>query len=279
MGYEIYLRDPSRGGDLWDRVFEAGKEFNIRPVAPVEARRIEAGIFNYGSDMTIANNPFEVMGLERLVEPQEADYIGKAALEEIRVKGVTRKLVGIEAPGDRAALRARREAAGAPPRRAGRHGDRPDLVAAPGAEHRLRLAADRALRPGTELEIVAPDGDLWAARSAAIPFLDAEEAGARWGSSARARDPAAADSVPPRLGRLLDAPERRQAASGRPLRCWSLRRSAHGRGRAVPDYLERAGRSGNGEPLCQTRVAALIQRSPAIASPIHASREFGRPWR
>ena len=31
--------------------------------------------------------------------------------------------------------------------------------------------------PGTELEIVAPDGDLWAARSAAIPFLDAEEAG------------------------------------------------------------------------------------------------------
>ena len=81
VGYEIYLRDPSRGGDLWDRVFEAGKEFNIRPVAPVEARRIEAGIFNYGSDMTIANNPFEVMGLERLVEPQEADYIGKAALE------------------------------------------------------------------------------------------------------------------------------------------------------------------------------------------------------
>ena len=50
--------------------------------------------------MTIANNPFEVMGLERLVEPQEADYIGKAALERIRVEGVSRKLVGIEAPGD-----------------------------------------------------------------------------------------------------------------------------------------------------------------------------------
>ena len=60
---------------------EAGKPHNIRPIAPCEARRIEAGIFNYGSDMTIANNPFEVMGLERLVEQQEADYIGKAALE------------------------------------------------------------------------------------------------------------------------------------------------------------------------------------------------------
>ena len=68
VGYEVYLRDPSRGGDLWDRVIEAGKPHEIRPIAPCEARRIEAGIFNYGSDMTINNNPFEVMGLERLVE-------------------------------------------------------------------------------------------------------------------------------------------------------------------------------------------------------------------
>ena len=50
-------------------------------IAPCEARRIEAGIFNYGPDITIDNNPFEIMGLERLVEEQEADYIGKAALE------------------------------------------------------------------------------------------------------------------------------------------------------------------------------------------------------
>ena len=147
VGYEIYLRDPSRGGDLWDRVFEAGKPYNIRPIAPVEARRIEAGIFNYGSDITIANNPFEIMGLERLVEPQAADYIGKAALEEIRVKGVKRKLVGIEAPGDGAAVRARREATRAPSRRAGRDRDGPHLEPAAGAQHRLRLAADRALRP------------------------------------------------------------------------------------------------------------------------------------
>ena len=79
---------------------EAGRPHDIRPIAPCEARRIEAGIFNYSSDMTIANNPFEIMGLERLVEPQAADYIGKAALEEIRVKGVSRKLVGIEVEGD-----------------------------------------------------------------------------------------------------------------------------------------------------------------------------------
>ena len=100
VGYEVYLRDPSRGAELWDRIMEAGRPHDIRPIAPCEARRIEAGIFNYGSDMTIENNPFEIMGLERLVEPQAADYIGKAALEEIRARGVDRKLVGIEVDGD-----------------------------------------------------------------------------------------------------------------------------------------------------------------------------------
>jgi len=32
---------------------------------------------------------------------------------------------------------------------------------------------------GTPLEIVAPDGSLWAARTAAIPFLDANVNGLR----------------------------------------------------------------------------------------------------
>jgi glycine cleavage system aminomethyltransferase T len=175
VGYEIYLQDPSRGGDLWDRVFEAGKEFQIRPVAPVEARRIEAGIFNYGSDMTIANNPFEVMGLERLVEAQEADYIGKEALEEIRVKGVSRKLVGIEAPGDALPFELAEK-------RPALHGGEPvgtvtDLIWSPRLERNIGyvwLPIELA-GAGTELEIVAPDGELWPARSAAIPFLDAKK--------------------------------------------------------------------------------------------------------
>jgi glycine cleavage system aminomethyltransferase T len=175
VGYEIYLRDPSRGGDLWDRVFEAGREFGIRPVAPVEARRIEAGIFNYGSDMTIANNPFEVMGLERLVEPQKADYIGKEALERIRVEGVSRKLVGIEAPGDALPF----ELAETRPalHRGEPVGTVTDLIWSPRLEKNIGYVwLPIALSgPGTELEIVAPSGELWPARSAAIPFLDAEK--------------------------------------------------------------------------------------------------------
>ena len=146
VGYEIYLRDPSRGGELWDRIMEAGRPHDIRPIAPCEARRIEAGIFNYGSDMTIANNPFEIMGLERLVEPQDADYIGKAALEQIRARGVDRKLVGHRVRGRRAAVRDLAEARRAARRPDGRHRDRPHLVAAAQEEHRLRLGADRARR-------------------------------------------------------------------------------------------------------------------------------------
>jgi aminomethyltransferase len=156
VGYEIYLRDASRGGDLWDRVMEAGRPHDIRPIAPCEARRIEAGIFNYGSDMTIANNPFEVMGLERLVETQDADYIGKAALEEIRQRGVSRKLVGIEVDGDALSFEIAEK-------RPALHDGQPvgtltDLIWSPRLERNIgyvwvpiELAA-----PGTPLEILAP---------------------------------------------------------------------------------------------------------------------------
>ena len=68
VGYEVYLRDSSRGNELWTLVEEAGAAFGIRAIAPSEARRIEAGIFNYGSDMRTEDTPFHISGLERLVE-------------------------------------------------------------------------------------------------------------------------------------------------------------------------------------------------------------------
>jgi glycine cleavage system aminomethyltransferase T len=101
VGYEIYLRDTSRGDDLFERVLEAGRPHGIRVIAPSEARRIEAGIFNYGSDMRIDDTPFHVTGLERYVElDQAADFIGKDALADIAdAELLDRKLVGIEMDG------------------------------------------------------------------------------------------------------------------------------------------------------------------------------------
>ncbi len=100
VGYELYLRDASRGDELWRLVEEAGAPSGIRAIAPSEARRIEAGIFNYGSDMRPEDTPFHITGLERLVElDQEADFIGKDALRRIAEEGVDRKLVGIDIGG------------------------------------------------------------------------------------------------------------------------------------------------------------------------------------
>ena len=99
IGYEVYLRDASRGVELWERVMEAGRPFGIAPTGPSDIRRIEAGILNYGIDMTLDTNPFEV-GLGWQVEfGQGADFIGRAALERIKKEGVRRQLVGIHIEG------------------------------------------------------------------------------------------------------------------------------------------------------------------------------------
>ena len=99
-GYELYLRDSKRAEALWDKVMSAGAKHNIRPIAPSEIRRIEAGILNYSSDIVLDNNPYEV-GLGWTVdEGKSADYLGKKALARIKREGIQRKLVGIEVEGE-----------------------------------------------------------------------------------------------------------------------------------------------------------------------------------
>ena len=106
IGYEVYLRDGSRGEELWERIMEAGRPHRIRPTGPSDIRRIEAGILNWGADMTLANNVYEV-GLDYLVDDSKsADYIGRDALARIRSRGVERKLAGIEIEGGRIEMNA-----------------------------------------------------------------------------------------------------------------------------------------------------------------------------
>jgi glycine cleavage system aminomethyltransferase T len=106
VGYEIYLRDGSRGDELWERIMDAGKAHNIRPTGPSDIRRIEAGILNWGADMTLENNVYEV-GLEYLVdEAKPSPYIGRDALARVRAAGVQQKLVGVEIDGPRIEMNA-----------------------------------------------------------------------------------------------------------------------------------------------------------------------------
>ena len=100
LSYELYLQDGSLGNDLFEKVYDAAKEFNGRVIAPNTIRTIEGGILSYGSDFDRSHNPFTI-GFDRLVDlDQKNDFIGKDALRKIKEKGVTEKLVGIELEGD-----------------------------------------------------------------------------------------------------------------------------------------------------------------------------------
>ncbi len=171
-GFEVNLLDGSQGDELWTAVSEAGEEFGIKPIAPCEARRIEAGIFNYGSDMSIGDTPFHVMGLERLVEEQPQDYIGKDALERIRREGVDRKLVGIELEGDE--LRAEMSEYWPVHHGGAKVGHMTDAVWSPGLAKNIGYVwvPIELADPGTALDVETEDGDHLVGRTAAIPFVD-----------------------------------------------------------------------------------------------------------
>jgi aminomethyltransferase len=95
LGYELYLRDGSKGDALWERIMAAGAEFGLKPGHTSSIRRIEGGMLSYHADADINTNPYE-LGLDRLVNlDMEADFIGKDALRRIRDEGVKRMQVGL----------------------------------------------------------------------------------------------------------------------------------------------------------------------------------------
>jgi glycine cleavage system aminomethyltransferase T len=172
VGYEIYLRDFGRGDELWESVMTAGQPHEIRPIAPCEARRIEAGIFNYRSDMTLENNPFEVTGLERLVDlDKDGDFIGREALARIKKEGVKRKLVGVMIAGEGMAV----ELAEPWPvlDRGQVVGRVTDAIFSPRLDANIGYAwvPIELSQPGTRIEIASPAGRAEAAVSV-LPFLD-----------------------------------------------------------------------------------------------------------
>lgn len=100
LGYEIYLRDGSRGDELWEKIMAAGKPFSLKPGHTSSIRRIEGGMLSYHADADNSTNPFE-LGMDRLVSlDMKADYIGKEALQRIHKEGVKRRQVGLIIKGE-----------------------------------------------------------------------------------------------------------------------------------------------------------------------------------
>jgi aminomethyltransferase len=171
LGYEIYLRDGSRGGALWERIMATGLPYGLKPGHTSTIRRVEGGMLSYHADADIHTNPFE-LGLDRLVNTEmAADFIGKAALRRIRDAGVHRKQVGLEIEGPRL---------GGPntsfwPVRSGGEavGKVTSAVHSPRLEKNIALAmVDAACAGlGTPVEVGMPGGPA-AARVVEKPFFD-----------------------------------------------------------------------------------------------------------
>jgi len=95
-GYEIYVENTKSGLELYDYLFEIGKEFNVKPGCPNLIERIESALLSYGNDMDINDNPFEC-GFDKFVN-LEADitFLGKEKLKKIKSEGISKKLMGVQ---------------------------------------------------------------------------------------------------------------------------------------------------------------------------------------
>ena len=93
VGFEIYYLGRARGDELWELIMQAGRPYGLTPGSPNRIRRIEGGVLDYGSDVLVSNNPFE-MGMDRLVDLNKPSFIGRSALRRIKEQGITRRMMG-----------------------------------------------------------------------------------------------------------------------------------------------------------------------------------------
>lgn len=96
-GFELYFY-PDVADKIWKAVFEAGAEFEIKPVGlgARDTLRLEMGFCLYGHDLDDTTSPIEA-GLGWITKFVEGkNFTNRIALEKQKAEGVTRKLVGFE---------------------------------------------------------------------------------------------------------------------------------------------------------------------------------------
>ena len=94
-GFEVYVENTKSGVDLYDRLFEIGKQYNVKPGCPNLIERIEGGLLSYGNDFDNNDNPYEC-GFDKFVNiDSDIDFLGKQELKNIYSSGVTKKLMGV----------------------------------------------------------------------------------------------------------------------------------------------------------------------------------------
>lgn len=95
LGYEIYFQgNEQTAKDVWNKLFDAGKEFNIQPVGlgARDTLRLEMGFCLYGNDIDQTTNPLEA-GLGWITKLNKGNFIAKDVLLKVKAEGLKRKLV------------------------------------------------------------------------------------------------------------------------------------------------------------------------------------------
>jgi aminomethyltransferase len=94
-GCEIYVKNED-GPKLWNAVFEAGKEFDIKPIGlgARDTLRLEMGYCLYGNDINDHTSPIEA-GLGWITKfTDKKDFIDKTHLLKQKEEGVEKRLKG-----------------------------------------------------------------------------------------------------------------------------------------------------------------------------------------
>ncbi|WP_343632476.1 glycine cleavage system aminomethyltransferase GcvT [Fluviicola sp.] len=94
-GFEIYCKN-SEVKQVWDKVFEAGAAFGIKPIglAARDTLRLEMGFCLYGNDIDDTTSPLEA-GLGWITKFTK-DFVDADRLKAQKEAGVSRKLIGFE---------------------------------------------------------------------------------------------------------------------------------------------------------------------------------------
>jgi aminomethyltransferase len=96
-GCEIYVKNED-GDKLWNAVFEAGKEFGIKPIGlgARDTLRLEMGYCLYGNDINDTTSPLEA-GLGWITKfTDEKNFIDKDVMLKLKADGIKKRLVGFE---------------------------------------------------------------------------------------------------------------------------------------------------------------------------------------
>src|SRR5262249_59018629 len=95
-GFELYVA-ASAAHDLWHALIEAGRPVGIQPIGlgARDTLRLEMKFALYGNDIDATTNPLEA-GLGWVVKPAKGEFVGRSAIEALRARGVSKKLVGFE---------------------------------------------------------------------------------------------------------------------------------------------------------------------------------------